>query len=72
MNHQHILTASSRMLYHGSWVKYSVGHMGHGSLEVTHRLPCYGLRDFMYGLLALRNAATKHNAERLEINDTYA
>jgi len=41
MNHQHILTASSRMLYHGSygsWVKYSVGHMGHGSLEVTHRL----------------------------------
>jgi len=24
---------------YGSWVKYSVGHMGHGSLEVTHRLP---------------------------------
>jgi len=39
MNHQHILTASSRMLYDGSWVKYLVGHMGHGSLEVTHRLP---------------------------------
>ena len=44
-NHQHVLTTSSRMLYHGSWViwvmgQYSVGHMGHGSLEVTHRLPC--------------------------------
>ena len=51
-HHQHILTASSTMLYHGSWViwvmdhgsygswvKYSAGHMGHGSLEVTHRLP---------------------------------
>ena len=25
---------------YGSWVKYSVGRMGHGSLEVTHRLPC--------------------------------
>ena len=43
-NHQHVLTTSSRMLYHGSWViwvmgQYSVGHMGHGSLEVIHRLP---------------------------------
>jgi len=25
---------------YGSWVKYSVGHMGHGWLKVTHRLPC--------------------------------
>jgi len=40
MNHQHILTASPKMLYHGSWVKYSVGYMSHGSLKVTHRLPC--------------------------------
>ena len=24
---------------YGSWVKYSVGHMGRGLLEVTHRLP---------------------------------
>ena len=30
---------------YGSWVKYSVGHMGHGSLEVTHRLPCFSLQS---------------------------
>ena len=39
------MTASSRMLYHGSWVIWVMGQVfsgSHGSwsLEVTHRLPC--------------------------------
>lgn len=31
MNHQHILTASSRMLYHGSWVIWVMGQVFSGS-----------------------------------------
>jgi len=48
---------------YGSWVKYLVGHMGHESLEVTHRLPCMtGLSDDLWGhklAFLLRNACLR-------------
>ena len=40
---------------HGSWVKYSVGHMGHGSLKVTHRLrKCFLVIHCIYNILHFR------------------
>ena len=60
---------------HGSWVKSEVGHLGHGSVGVTHSLLCSSVLDLnylvtMFLLLRVRGYLThKHvhaNSAQLE------